>query len=79
MDIKMDIKTCFFTIYFSIAIVIGVVIITDYTDCYKLKGNIRHAQSVDAGFSMILGGLIWPITLPGMLALYDDREDHYCL
>ena len=79
MDIKMNIKTYFFTIYFSIAIIIGVVIITDYADCYKLSGNIRYAQSVGAGFSMIIGGLVWPITLPGMLALYNEREDHYCL
>jgi len=74
----MSIKEYFLSVYLVIALIVGSLLIIDYTDCYKLKGNIRHAQAMGAGFTMIVGGLLWPATLPGMLALYGDREDHYC-
>jgi len=29
--------------------------------------------------SSVFGGLIWPITIPGMLVLYDEKENRFCI
>lgn len=78
----LNLKNIFIAAYIAIGVIVGILIITDYSSCqyfqYGEKSGAR-SSAFDAGFGMAIGGAIWPIILPGMIAIYGDREGNYCL
>lgn len=62
-----------------IALIVAGLILNDYSDCYRMRWSSLTPGAVGAGTSSIFGGLLWPITLPGMLVLYNEKENRFCL
>jgi len=62
------------------AIFTGMMILIDYPRCYILQYNFAMKQSdMSEGITLSFGGgLVWPITLPGMLILYDMNKNNFC-
>lgn len=69
----------FVTIYIVIAFTVAGLILTDYSDCHKMRWSNLTPHGPAAGITSFLGGVFWPITLPGMLVLYNEKENHFCM
>ncbi|KKM05711.1 hypothetical protein LCGC14_1751200 [marine sediment metagenome] len=67
------------TIYLIVALVTASFILNDYSDCYKMSWPNLTAGAMGAGYFSVFGGLLWPISLPGMLVLYDEKENRFCI
>lgn len=68
----------FATIYLVIALVTAGLILNDYSDCFRMRWSSLTPDAMGAGFGSVFGGLLWPISLPGMLILYDEKENRFC-
>lgn len=78
----LNLENIFIGAYVAIGVFVGILIITDYSSCqYYQYGETssKRSSAFDAGFGMAIGGAFWPIILPGMIAVYGDREGNYCL
>lgn len=69
----------FATIYIIIALITAGFILNDYSDCFRMRWTNLTPAAMGAGFESVFGGLIWPITVPGMIVLYDEKENRFCL
>ncbi len=67
------------TVYIIIALTVAGLVLNDYSDCHRMRWTHSTPSAPGAGFGSIFGGLIWPITLPGMLVLYDEKENRFCI
>ena len=69
----------FATIYIIITLITAGFILNDYSDCFRMRWTNLTPGAIGAGFGSIFGGLIWPITVPGMMVLYDEKENRFCI
>ena len=69
----------FVTIYIIIALVVAGLILNDYSDCYRMRWSNLTPSALGAGMTSLFGGFFWPITLPGMLVLYNEKENRFCI
>ena len=64
-------------IYLVVGLFAAGLIMKDYNSC---ENDNSSSSSVNAGFSIIYGGvLFWPLTLPGMITMLDRHEGKFCL
>lgn len=51
----------------------------NYPKCFKIQhptGSISGGFSI--GINSLFAGALWPITLPGMMAIYGDMDGLFC-
>ena len=68
----------FLIAYTTITILVSVLILIDFEKCYNLEWPNGGIQIVTLGV-IVMSSVIWPITLPGIIATYDSNEGHICL
>lgn len=67
------------TIYIIMALITAALILNDYSDCYRMRWSNSTPDATGAGMASLFGGLLWPVMLPGMLVLYDEKENRFCI
>lgn len=67
------------TLYTVIAIGTMSLMLMDYPKCFKIQ---HPTGSISGGFliglEVLFVGAVWPVTLPGMMAIYGDMDGLFC-
>lgn len=69
----------FVIIYVMIALIVAGLILNSYSDCHRMRWPNLTPSAPSAGMTSLFGGASWPITLPGMLVLYNEKENRFCM
>ena len=65
--------------YVVIALSTAWLTLIDFADCYQEAHPNRNASTgIETGFHSVFAGLIWPVSLPGMIITKDNHEGKYC-
>ena len=81
----MKMKARYFVVpYIIIGLFLGVMAVNDYTYCLKLirPADFNYSSSVttmDYAPVFYITGALWPFMMPGIIALYNQREGHICI
>ena len=58
------------------AVIVGLISLMDYSVCARM--NDTEPTAVGAVGTMYFSSIIWPLSLPAMIAVYDSNNDKFC-
>ena len=67
----------FFIAYLIMAVITGGLILNDYSACYRW--SFGEPSAMGGSGLMLIGGMLWPLTMTSMLVLYEEKDGRFCL
>lgn len=69
----------FIVLYLAIAFGVIGLTLADYPDCFRLQHpDWPMTRGFLVGGESLFIGALWPITLPGMIAIYESNDELFC-
>lgn len=73
-------KNILLALYIMLALCTAFLTMNDAVACYNQQrpNSSRQLDGAGVGLNGVFTGVFWPITLPGMIAVYDQYDGLFC-
>ena len=69
----------FLWVYLIMIIMTTGLVLADYEDCFVADTMAKAPSALGGNIKAVSTGIFWPLTLPGMIVMYDTNDNNFCI